>query len=76
LSYVSDKQKAGTPFEGQLVSDVSPEELDEAFHDFEPSAKSLLKVSPSDGSLMPFSIDEKFSVVLRKYDEMGTSCSK
>ncbi|OAX36554.1 FAD/NAD(P)-binding domain-containing protein [Rhizopogon vinicolor AM-OR11-026] len=40
---VSDEQKAGTPFEGRWVSDVSQEEVEEAFHDFEPAAKNLLK---------------------------------
>ncbi|KAG1871764.1 hypothetical protein DFJ58DRAFT_762287 [Suillus subalutaceus] len=41
-AYASDEQKAGTPFEGRWVSDVSLEEVEEAFQDFEPDAKRLL----------------------------------
>jgi salicylate hydroxylase len=44
-AFVSDKQKAGTPFEGRWVSEVSREEIEKAYQDFEPAAKSLLKVS-------------------------------
>ncbi|OAX39284.1 FAD/NAD(P)-binding domain-containing protein [Rhizopogon vinicolor AM-OR11-026] len=40
---VSDERKAGTPFEGRRVSDVSREEVEEAFQDFEPAVKNLLK---------------------------------
>lgn len=43
MAFVSDKQKAGTPFEGRWVSDASPEELEEAYQDFEPDVKCLLK---------------------------------
>ncbi|OAX36317.1 FAD/NAD(P)-binding domain-containing protein [Rhizopogon vinicolor AM-OR11-026] len=43
VAYVSDKQKAGTPFEGHWVSDVSREEFEEAFQNFEPAVKNLLK---------------------------------
>ncbi|KAG1871765.1 hypothetical protein DFJ58DRAFT_652377, partial [Suillus subalutaceus] len=43
-AYASDEQKAGTPFEGRWVSDVSLEEVEEAFQDFEPDAKCLLNV--------------------------------
>ncbi|KAJ8597696.1 FAD/NAD(P)-binding domain-containing protein [Rhizopogon salebrosus TDB-379] len=42
-AFVSDKQKAGTPFEGRWVSEVSREEIEKAYQDFEPAAKSLLK---------------------------------
>ncbi|OAX34942.1 FAD/NAD(P)-binding domain-containing protein [Rhizopogon vinicolor AM-OR11-026] len=42
-AFVSDERKAGTPFEGRSVSDVSQEEVEEAFKDFEPAAKNLLK---------------------------------
>ncbi|KAG2035547.1 hypothetical protein BDR03DRAFT_1012407 [Suillus americanus] len=41
-AYASDEQKAGTPFEGHWVSDVSLEEVEEAYQDFEPDAKRLL----------------------------------
>ncbi|KAG1845154.1 hypothetical protein F4604DRAFT_211000 [Suillus subluteus] len=41
-AYASDEQKAGTPFEGHWVSDVSLEEVEEAYQDFEPDAKLLL----------------------------------
>jgi salicylate hydroxylase len=41
-AYVSDEQKSGTPFEGPWVSDVSLEEVEEAYQDFEPDAKRLL----------------------------------
>lgn len=43
VAFVSDEQKAGTPFEGHWASDVSPEELEEAYQDFEPDVKHLLK---------------------------------
>ncbi|KAG2366449.1 hypothetical protein BDR07DRAFT_1537579 [Suillus spraguei] len=36
-------KKAGTPFEGRWVSDASPEELEEAYQDFKPDVKHLLK---------------------------------
>ena len=45
VAVVSDEQKSGTPFEGRWVSDVTREEVEEAFQDFEPTVKSLLKVS-------------------------------
>ncbi|KAG1888349.1 hypothetical protein F4604DRAFT_1092037 [Suillus subluteus] len=41
-AYASDERKAGTPFEGHWVSDVSLEEAEEAYQDFEPDAKRLL----------------------------------
>ncbi|KAG1737520.1 uncharacterized protein EDB91DRAFT_1249644 [Suillus paluster] len=44
-AYVSDDQKAGTHFEGRWVSDVSLEEVEKAYEDFEPGVKSLLKCS-------------------------------
>jgi salicylate hydroxylase len=44
VAFVSDKQKAGTPFEGRWVSDVPREEFEEAFQNFEPAVKNLLKV--------------------------------
>ncbi|KAJ8597074.1 hypothetical protein M405DRAFT_804412 [Rhizopogon salebrosus TDB-379] len=40
---ISDKQKIGTPFEGRWVSEVSREEVEKAFQDFEPAARNLLK---------------------------------
>lgn len=43
VAFVSDEQKAGTPFEGHWVADASPEELEEAYQDFEPDVKCLLK---------------------------------
>jgi len=42
---VCDDQKAGTPFEGHWVSDVSREEVNEKFQNFEPAARNILKVS-------------------------------
>ena len=77
-AFASDEQKAGTPFEGRWVSDVSQEEVEEAFHDFEPAAKNLLKVSLGVKSLMPPSTDESrhFSVVFQQSIKMGASCSK
>jgi salicylate hydroxylase len=42
VASASDEQKAGTPFEGHWVSDVSLEEVEEAYQDFEPDAKRLL----------------------------------
>jgi hypothetical protein len=53
-AFVSDKQKAGTPFEGRWVSEVSHEEIEKAYQDFEPAAKSLLKVSLRAGLNMRF----------------------
>jgi salicylate hydroxylase len=44
VAFVSDEQKVGTPFEGRWVSDVSPEELEKVYQDFEPDVKHLLKV--------------------------------
>ncbi|KAG1737522.1 uncharacterized protein EDB91DRAFT_1249645 [Suillus paluster] len=44
-AFVADDQKAGTHFEGRWVSDVSLEEVEKAYEDFEPGAKSLLKCS-------------------------------
>ena len=52
VACVTDEMKAGTPFEGRWVSDVSHEEVEEAFRDFEPAVKSLLKVSLRADSLM------------------------
>ncbi|KAG0704178.1 hypothetical protein DFH29DRAFT_393929 [Suillus ampliporus] len=43
VACVSDEQKAGTHFEGHWVSDASLEEVEEAYQDFEPDAKNLLK---------------------------------
>ncbi|OAX31447.1 FAD/NAD(P)-binding domain-containing protein [Rhizopogon vinicolor AM-OR11-026] len=43
VAYISDKQKAGAPFEGRWVSDVSHEEVNEAFQNFEPAVRDLLK---------------------------------
>ncbi|KAG2130017.1 hypothetical protein BD769DRAFT_1666951 [Suillus cothurnatus] len=43
VAFVSDEQKVGTPFEGRWVSDVSPEELEKVYQDFEPDVKHLLK---------------------------------
>ncbi|KAG1719187.1 FAD/NAD(P)-binding domain-containing protein [Suillus lakei] len=40
---VSDEQKAGTPFEGHWVSDVSNEEVQEPYQEFEPAVQNLLK---------------------------------
>ncbi|KIK41877.1 hypothetical protein CY34DRAFT_12766 [Suillus luteus UH-Slu-Lm8-n1] len=40
--YVSDEQKAGTPFEGHWVSDLSLEEVEGLCQNFEPDAKRLL----------------------------------
>ncbi|KAG1752199.1 hypothetical protein EDB19DRAFT_1627833 [Suillus lakei] len=44
-AFVSDEQKAGTNFEGRWVSDASLEELEEAYQDFEPDVKRLLKAT-------------------------------
>jgi len=52
VACVADAEKAGTPFEGRWVSDVSHEEVEEAFRDFEPAVKSLLKVSLRADSFM------------------------
>ncbi|KAG2124433.1 hypothetical protein DEU56DRAFT_595143 [Suillus clintonianus] len=43
VAFVSDQQKSGTPFEGRWVSDVALEEVEEAYSDFEPDVKRLLK---------------------------------
>ncbi|KAG2131627.1 hypothetical protein DEU56DRAFT_452975 [Suillus clintonianus] len=43
VALVADEQKAGTPFEGHWVSDVSPEEVQEPYQDFEPDVRNLLK---------------------------------
>ncbi|OAX37524.1 hypothetical protein K503DRAFT_783560 [Rhizopogon vinicolor AM-OR11-026] len=43
VAFVTDRQKAGTPFEGHWVSDVSREEFEEAFQNFESAAKNLIK---------------------------------
>ncbi|KAG0703572.1 hypothetical protein DFH29DRAFT_916140 [Suillus ampliporus] len=43
VAIVTDEQKAGTPFEGRWVSDVSSEEVQELYQDFEPAVKNLLK---------------------------------
>lgn len=40
--YVSDEQKAGTPFEGHWVSDSSLEEVEEVCQNFEPDVQRLL----------------------------------
>ena len=61
-AFVSDKLKAGTPFEGRWVSDGTREELEEAFQNFEPAVKDLLKVSYRVESLMTSSTDEHCSV--------------
>ncbi|KAG2126583.1 hypothetical protein DEU56DRAFT_959331 [Suillus clintonianus] len=45
VAFVSDEQKAGVHFEGHWVSNVSLEEVEEAYQDFEPDAKRLLKCS-------------------------------
>ena len=76
VGFVADEQKAGTPFKGRWVSDVSHEEVEEAFRDFEPAVKSLLKVSLLAESLMSPSIEHFFLSVFRKSLEMGASCSK
>jgi salicylate hydroxylase len=72
VAFVSDKQKAGTPFEGRWVSDASPEELEEAYQDFEPDVKCLLKVSLW---LCRLSC-HPFFAVCRKTFKMGASRSK
>ncbi|KAG0707357.1 hypothetical protein DFH29DRAFT_1076389 [Suillus ampliporus] len=43
VAIVTDEQKAGTPFEGRWVLDVSHEEVQELYRDFEPTVKNLLK---------------------------------
>ncbi|KAG1745182.1 hypothetical protein EDB19DRAFT_1906310 [Suillus lakei] len=43
VAFVSDEQKAGTHFEGHWVSDVTLEEVEEAYQDFEPDVRRLLK---------------------------------
>jgi len=43
VAVVCDDQKAGIPFEGHWVSDVSCEEVNKAFQNFEPAAKNVLK---------------------------------
>lgn len=45
VAFVTDAQKAGTPFEGRWFSEVSHEEIQEPYRDFEPSVKNLLKCS-------------------------------
>ncbi|KAG2134803.1 hypothetical protein DEU56DRAFT_913583 [Suillus clintonianus] len=44
-AFVRDDQKAGTPFEGHWVTDVSCKELQELYQDFEPDVRNLLKCS-------------------------------
>ncbi|KAG1736169.1 uncharacterized protein EDB91DRAFT_1329694 [Suillus paluster] len=43
VAFVTDEQKAGTPFEGHWVSDVSQEEVQELYQDFDPAFENLLK---------------------------------
>lgn len=45
MAYVTDEEKAGTPFEGHWVSTVSHEEVQKSFRDFEPAVKQLLEAS-------------------------------
>ncbi|KAG1859289.1 hypothetical protein F4604DRAFT_1793252 [Suillus subluteus] len=47
VAFVTDGEKAGTPFEGCWVSSVSHEEVQEPYQDFEPAVKNLLKCSES-----------------------------
>lgn len=43
VAYVTNEEKAGTPFEGRWVSTVSHEEVQEIYRDFEPAVQNLLK---------------------------------
>ena len=53
MAVVPDEQKSGTPFEGRWISDVTCEEVEEAFQDFEPIVKSLLNVSHLADPIVP-----------------------
>ncbi|KAG1734939.1 uncharacterized protein EDB91DRAFT_577444 [Suillus paluster] len=70
VAFVTKEQKPGTPFEGRWVSDVSNEELQEQYQDFEPAVKNLLKCSenPSRWALhvvneLPLSTDDRVALI-------------
>ncbi|KAG1818113.1 uncharacterized protein BJ212DRAFT_1446574 [Suillus subaureus] len=61
--------KAGTPFEGHWVSDVSLEEAEEAYQDFEPDAKHPLNVIWAESFVLS-STHEYFSQPLHVVNEL------
>ncbi|OAX33431.1 FAD/NAD(P)-binding domain-containing protein [Rhizopogon vinicolor AM-OR11-026] len=70
VAFISDKKKAGTPFEGRWVSDVSREEVNEAFQNFEPAVKDLIKCceNPSRWAIhvvneLPLSICDRVALI-------------
>lgn len=75
-AFVSDEQKAGTPFEGRWFSEVPLEEIEKEYQGFEPAARNLLKASLCAESLTLPSNDEFFPVVSPKSVKMGAPCTK
>lgn len=74
VAYVTDEEKAGTPFEGRWVSTVSHEEVQESFQDFEPAVKQLLECfeNPTRWALhvvneLPLAVDDRVAL-------MGDAC--
>ncbi|OAX31983.1 FAD/NAD(P)-binding domain-containing protein [Rhizopogon vinicolor AM-OR11-026] len=69
-AFISDNRKAGTPFEGRWVSDVPQEEVNEAFQNFEPAVKDLIKCceNPSRWAIhavneLPLSICDRVALI-------------